>query len=155
MRCLQLFTLLTFPFTLHCLLMRCCGGSNCTGCSESNTCGIRTHHMCIDGRWTALAGQALFDLLLLLQCLHKCLLQSIGMLRLQCLLHIRRDALLANHLGILVGYGRYNKIVYLPPSSTPIYSLCFSHFQTGVKSILHCAQRKGAATALAFLFTVR
>ena len=59
-------------------------------------------------RWTALAlaGQALLNLLLLLQRLDKRLLQSIRMLRLQRLLHIRRHTLLANDLGLLVGYGK-------------------------------------------------
>lgn len=44
--------------------------------------------MRLHGRWTTLAGQALLNLLLLLQRLDKRLLQSIRVLRLQCLLHI-------------------------------------------------------------------
>lgn len=59
--------------------------------------------MIVHRRWTALAGQTLFDLLLLLQCLNEGLFQSVGVLRLESLLHIRGDALLANHLGIFVG----------------------------------------------------
>jgi len=113
--------------------------------------------MRLHGRWTALAGQTLLNLLLLLQRLDKRLLQSIRVLRLQRLLHIRGDALLANHLGLLVGYRNKESLISCCSflNYITINLLCFSHFQTGVKSILHWAQRNGAATALAFLFTVR
>lgn len=69
--------------------------------------------MVIHRRRTALAGQTLLDLLLLLEGLHKRLFQSIGVLRLQGLLHIGGDALLADHLGILVGCGKGKKWLLL------------------------------------------
>lgn len=112
MRCLQLFALLSLPFTLQRLLMRRC--TNTRGAERhASACDIArtscSQHMCIHWRWTALTGQTLLNFLLLLQRLNERLLQSIRVLRFECLLHIGRDALFANHLGILVSCARRRK----------------------------------------------
>lgn len=58
--------------------------------------------MDVDWRGTALGGQPLLDLLLLLKRLYKGRLQAIRVLCFKCLLHVRRYALLANHFRFFV-----------------------------------------------------